>query len=63
MGLLISLVDGPAVKVEVGGHHRLGRATGDGVSVDIDSVERKGTRYFVGHGLDVVWWYEPAALR
>jgi hypothetical protein len=63
MGLLISLVDGRAVEVEVGGHHRLGRATGDGVSADFDSVEREGTQYFVGHGPDVVCWDEPAALR
>ena len=33
------------------------------MSADFDSVEREGTRYFVGHGLDVVWWYKPAALR
>ena len=63
MSLLISLVDGRAVEVEVGGYHRLGRATADGVSVDIDSVERQGIRYLVDHGLDVAWWDESAALR
>jgi hypothetical protein len=63
MGLLIPIVDRRAVEVEVCSHHRLGRAAGDGVPVNIDSGERQGCWYFVGHGLDVVWRDESAALR
>jgi hypothetical protein len=39
MGLLISIVDRRAVEVQICGDHRLGRAAGDGVPVDIDSGE------------------------
>jgi hypothetical protein len=62
MGLLISIVDRRAVEVEVCGHHRLGRAAADGVPVNPDSGERPGSRNFVGHGVDVVWRNEAAAL-
>jgi hypothetical protein len=63
MGLLIPIVDHLAVEVEVCRHHRLGRAAGDGVPVNIDSGERQGCRYFVSHSFDVVWRDESAALR
>jgi len=37
MGLLIPIVDHRAVEVEVCVHHRLRRAAGEGVPVNIDS--------------------------
>jgi hypothetical protein len=39
MRLLVSIVDRRAVEVQICGHHRLGRAAGDGVPVNIDSGE------------------------
>jgi hypothetical protein len=63
MGLVIPIVDRRAVEVEVCGHHRLGRAVGDGVPVNIGSGEGQGCRYFVGHTFDVVRGDESAALR